>query len=133
MALLDVHRQLWEVPRLRPYMWLASGMTTFRAAVTLTSCLLDQTTVTEFAHYQLALEKAIGRLQILQSKSPAYERPFNALQDLRTHLLGHLEHISSPGDFNGMFDQWIEHLNLPGAGNSEWMLFNDFCQDQAST
>ena len=58
-ALLDIHRLLYELPRLRYYKWIVNGMTSFNAlhgAVALASCLLDKPDSLDMKPYWAAFE-----------------------------------------------------------------------------
>ena len=86
MSLMDLHRQLCEVPRLRNYRWLANGMTSFNAfqgAVALASCLLDQPETTQQDRYMQAFGATIDRIGDLQASSPVCARTYPVLRTLQ--------------------------------------------------
>lgn len=85
-ALLDLHRQFYELPRLQCYRWLVNGTLSCNAlhgAVALTSCLLDIPDDPDFAHYQSMLDSAVLRLEVLQKKSPACANNYPILRNLQ--------------------------------------------------
>ncbi|KAJ4172984.1 hypothetical protein NW754_003190 [Fusarium falciforme] len=87
MALLDLHRQICELPTLRPYRWLANGMTSFNAvqgAVALAACLNDGTgqADTTASHCQM-FDHAVQRIKSLQKSSPVCAKAYPALQNLQ--------------------------------------------------
>lgn len=72
-ALLEIHRQFYEVPRLRHYRWYVYGMTSFCAlhgAVALASCLLMQPDSFDSASYRAAFDSAVLRIEALRGRSP---------------------------------------------------------------
>ncbi|KAL4863653.1 hypothetical protein BDV12DRAFT_206348 [Aspergillus spectabilis] len=72
IALLDVHCQLCELPRLRHYRWLSSGLTSFYAihgAIALASCLLDEPVTIDLSSYLPDFDAAVARIYALQSES----------------------------------------------------------------
>ena len=71
-ALLDLHRQLCEMPRLRCYRWLVLGMTSFNAlhgAIALTSCLLDTRPVPDETSCKSAIEATTNQITKLRTNS----------------------------------------------------------------
>ncbi|KAJ3548421.1 hypothetical protein NM208_g1007 [Fusarium decemcellulare] len=115
MALLDLHRQICELPTLRPYRWLANGMTSFNAvqgAVALAGCINnrpEQADTTEL-HWE-ALDAAVQRLKALQQSSPVCAKAYPALRDLLIQLSN-----SADGNGNGSSQELITNtpdwLNL---------------------
>lgn len=72
VALLGLHRQIYEVPLLRPYLWLLRGVTSLKAlhaAVALNSCLLDMPSSFESASYREELNKLVLRMESLSRRS----------------------------------------------------------------
>lgn len=71
-ALLDVHRQFCDLPRLRHYRWLLSGLTSFYAihgAIALASCLLDEPDILDLSPYRTDFDAAVARIDGLRGKS----------------------------------------------------------------
>lgn len=89
VALLDIHQQICELPTLRPYRWLANGMTSFNAlqgAVALAACLMDRPGQTETSipeSQRLSFDAAVQRIELLQKSSPVSARAFPSLRDLQ--------------------------------------------------
>jgi hypothetical protein len=75
MGLMDIHRQFYELPRLKAYRWLVHGTISCNAlhgAVALTSCVLEMPRGSEeFSSYVAALDATVHRLKALQRSSPA--------------------------------------------------------------
>ncbi|RJE25249.1 hypothetical protein PHISCL_02399 [Aspergillus sclerotialis] len=74
-ALLDVHRLLYELPRLRHYRWLLSGLTSFYAihgAIALASCLLDEPDTVDLSPYRPDFDAAVARIYKLRNKSHVF-------------------------------------------------------------
>lgn len=70
-ALLDIHRQFCDLPRLRHYRWFVYGLVSFYAihgAMALASCLLDEHDAHESSYYSMFVA-AVARFDSLQSKS----------------------------------------------------------------
>jgi hypothetical protein len=86
-ALLDIHRQLFELPRLRHYRWYSGGMSCFCAlhgAVTLASCLLQNTDEElDATPYRAMFDKAVVRIHMLQDRSPICVKAYPVLQRLQ--------------------------------------------------
>lgn len=71
-ALIGIHRQIYEVPLLRPYLWLLRGVTSLKAlhaAVALNSCLLDMSPSFESGLYREELNKLVLRMENLSRRS----------------------------------------------------------------
>lgn len=75
MALMDIHRQFYELPLLKAYRWLVHGTISCNAlhgAVALTSCLLDMPQgSTDFSSYVATIDATVHRLETLRRSSPA--------------------------------------------------------------
>jgi hypothetical protein len=86
-ALLDIHRQLWESPRLRHIRWFMDGMTSFCAfhgAVALATCLLGwDAEVNEHQTYRATFDAAVLRFQQLQQRSQVCKKAFPVLLQLQ--------------------------------------------------
>jgi hypothetical protein len=85
-ALLELHREFCELPRLRSYRWLVQGMTSFNAlqgAAALASCLLDDVSDPRVSQYQETLVSAVSRVELLQKASPVCARAFPVLRQLQ--------------------------------------------------
>ncbi|KAF5012310.1 hypothetical protein FDECE_1619 [Fusarium decemcellulare] len=115
MALLDLHRQICELPTLRPYRWLANGMTSFNAvqgAVALAACINDRPGQADTtALHRETLDAAVQRIKALQQSSPVCAKAYPALQNLQTQLSN-----LADGDGNGSSQELITNtadwLNL---------------------
>lgn len=71
-ALLGIHRQIYEVPLLRPYLWLLRGVTSLKAlhaAVALNSCLLDMPSSFDSSSYREELNLLVLRMESLSRRS----------------------------------------------------------------
>lgn len=142
MALMNLHKQLSEAPRLQNYRWLVNGMTSFnafQAAVALASCLLDEAHTTDRERYQVAFDAGVARMELLQASSPVCAKTVPVLKSLqyvlvlrivwqfsfanleRSHLAEHLETSRTVGSDTDPFEQWIEQVDLLGADSAEWV------------
>lgn len=86
-ALLDVKRQICELPTLRPYRWLVDGVTSFNAlqsAVALAACIMDRPgRVDTSSSDRVVFDDAVRRIEELQKFSPICARAFPALHKLQ--------------------------------------------------
>ncbi|KAJ5679482.1 hypothetical protein N7462_007726 [Penicillium macrosclerotiorum] len=85
-ALLDVHRQFCELPRLRHYRWLVSGLTSFYAihgAMALASCLLDEPEDVDLSRYRVDFDSAVHRIDKLRGESPVCAQAYPILNHLQ--------------------------------------------------
>ena len=142
MSLMDLHRQLCEIPRLRNYRWLAKGMTSFNAfqgAVALASCLLDQHNEVQQIRYKDTFDATVARFENLQASSPVCAKTYPVLRDLqyvspfplhyskadgqRSHLADHIESTTSAAAAIDPFEQWIEQVNLLETVSSDWVSY----------
>lgn len=85
-ALLDVHRQFCELPRLRHYKWLLSGLTSFYAihgAIALASCLLDEPQTLDLTPYRAEFDAAVARIKKLQNRSQVCVKAYPILAHLQ--------------------------------------------------
>ena len=142
MSLMDLHRQLCEVPRLRNYRWLAKGMTSFNAfqgAVALASCLLDQHNDVQQIRYKNTFDATVARFENLQALSPVCAKTYPVLRNLqyvfphllyfeanghRSHLAEHIESTESAPVAVDPFEQWIEQVNLLETGSQDWVSYH---------
>lgn len=86
LALMDIHRQFCELPRLKCFRWLVNGTISCNAlhgAVALTSCLTDMPNTTDFDTHLGALDAAVRRLCILRKNSPACANVYPLLRQLQ--------------------------------------------------
>jgi hypothetical protein len=86
-ALLDIHHQLWESPRLRHLRWYMDGMTSFCAfhgAVALATCLLGwEGEIIQQESYRSIFDAAVSRFQQLQQRSIICKKAFPVLLQLQ--------------------------------------------------
>lgn len=85
-ALLEIHRQFVELPRLRNYRWYVYGMTSFCAfhgAVALASCLLMEPVSLDASPYRAAFSAAVTRFNALRERSPICAKAYPILNHLQ--------------------------------------------------
>ena len=139
MSLMDIHRQLFETPRLRSYRWLVNGMTSFNAfqgAVALASCLLDQQDAAQRTRYTETFDATVVRFRNLVTSSPVCAKTYPVLENLlyvsscnfrfeanwaRVHLANHLETTRSEACRGDPFEQWMEQMNFLETDPSDWV------------
>lgn len=86
LALLDIHRQFFQLPRLKCYRWLVNGTISCNAlhgAVALTSCLLDMPNDADFTEHLAVIDAAVVRVECLKRKSPACSHIYPILRCLQ--------------------------------------------------
>lgn len=87
LVLLDIHRKWMEAPRLRSYRWYAHGVIgscALHAAITLASCLLEQTDEEiDVSAYRMEFDAAVLRLSILREQSSLYVKAYPVLRQLQ--------------------------------------------------
>lgn len=86
LALLDIHHQFFELPRLKCYRWLVKGAISCNAlhgAVALTSCMLDMPGDLDLKEHISAIDAAVVRMEALKMKSPACSNVYRVLRCLR--------------------------------------------------
>ncbi|KAE8423674.1 hypothetical protein BDV36DRAFT_290340 [Aspergillus pseudocaelatus] len=131
-ALLDLHRQFCELPRLRNFKWLVNGMTSLNAlhgAVALASCLLGISETTDLSQYWNQFYAAVRRIEGLQDRSPVCAKAFPFLQKLQNQIL---LADTSPGTGavpNGNnrhpFDDWIEGVDWFNFESSNFHIWDE--------
>lgn len=91
VALLEIHRQFAELPRLRHYRWYVYGMTSFCAfhgAVAIASCLLMEPESLHASSYKSVFDTAVTRFKALRERSTICAKAFPILSHLRcAHVL----------------------------------------------
>ncbi|KAK6832530.1 hypothetical protein RU639_003867 [Aspergillus parasiticus] len=128
LALLDLHRQFCELPRLRNYQWLVYGLTSFNAlhgAVALASCLLDRPNDLDSAAYCTAFDDTIRRMESLQERSPVCVKALPILRHIQTQLFP--DHTHQPGredGFDSTFESWIDAVQWFNPESINWDLWN---------
>lgn len=86
LALVVIHRQLYEVPLLRHILWLLNGVLSLKAlhaAVALNSCLLDMPSSFESQPYRDELDKLILRVENLSNRSAICGKAYRILRHLQ--------------------------------------------------
>ncbi|KAJ9652593.1 hypothetical protein H2198_008162 [Neophaeococcomyces mojaviensis] len=124
MALLSLHQQLCEVPRLRCYRWLVGGMTSsnvLHGAVALASCLLDSPETNGLAQYRVAFDAAVMRVEGLQPISPVCVKAYPVMRNLQIQLREHFDGLRPEAVERGHTEEWIDQIDW---FNSEYV--NEF-------
>ncbi|KAJ5679478.1 hypothetical protein N7462_007722, partial [Penicillium macrosclerotiorum] len=132
-ALLDLHEQFMELPRLRQYRWYVFGMTSLAAvhgAMALASSLLEGVNIEHDAKkYHLMLDAAVLRIQTLQDRSPicfksmpillhSFSRvgfPRSRLSQSCTQLKEIEDH-----EFGTIFDNWVDRVHWLNPEPADW-------------
>ncbi|KAI1319505.1 hypothetical protein F5Y16DRAFT_405959 [Xylariaceae sp. FL0255] len=127
--LLDLHRQLWECRRLRPFRWTMDGLISFYAlhgAVALASCLLedDPGSVEAGMQYREAFVSAVSRIATLQARSAICEKAYPILHQLQTLLFPTDLPNPSNAVFMDSFDTWVDNQQWLNFGTIDWNFFD---------
>lgn len=90
VALISIHRQLYEAPLLRNYIWLLNGLTNLKAlhaAVALNSCLQDMPSEPDPGYdlnsFREEIEKLVVRMKDLSGRSNICLRAYRILHHLQ--------------------------------------------------
>ncbi|KAH6687358.1 hypothetical protein F5X68DRAFT_239907, partial [Plectosphaerella plurivora] len=126
-ALLDFHRQFYELPRLRSYRWLIQGMISFNAlqgAMAMASCLLDDTSDPQSRDYETMLVAAVVRIENLQVSSPVCARAYPILRQLQKHVSECLNHGTGTGTVgNQTMGTWFD-TDWLNSETFDWMTWD---------
>ncbi|RAL12658.1 uncharacterized protein BO97DRAFT_451257 [Aspergillus homomorphus CBS 101889] len=121
-ALISIHRELYESPLLRNYMWLLNGVTTLKAlhaAVALSSCLIDMPPSPAAAtanpggydldSFRLEVNAMAVRVASLSSRSNICAKAHRALRHLQAQL-GTSEPLTerSEVELQTTFEDWTD-------------------------
>ncbi|CAN9210753.1 unnamed protein product [Alternaria alternata] len=85
-ALLNLHDEFCNLPRLRNYRWLVYGMTSFNAlqgAIALASCLVDSSADVNISDAREALDAMAVRMGLLRERSPVCKRVYGIVCQLQ--------------------------------------------------
>ncbi|KFA80671.1 hypothetical protein S40288_01750 [Stachybotrys chartarum IBT 40288] len=115
LALLDIHRQLCELPCLKCYRWTVKGTITYNAlhgAVALTSCLLDTAHGPPSTEHIAAIDAIVHRLEKLQGCSPACASVYPILRHLQSRLAcQNPPPCTDQVTVEERFDEWISNMD----------------------
>ncbi|CAG8930483.1 unnamed protein product [Penicillium salamii] len=115
-ALLSIHRQLYEAPLLRNFLWLLNGVTSLKAlhaAVALNSCLQDMPSAVD-SGFDLKssrdeLENLVVRMKNLSVRSNICSRAHRILQHLQTQAnTGNPQTIDAGTQIENLFEGWAD-------------------------
>ncbi|KAJ9395195.1 hypothetical protein DTO282F9_7853 [Paecilomyces variotii] len=128
-SLLDVHRQFCDLPRLRHYRWLLSGLTSFYAvhgAIALASCLLDEPKTVDLSPYRPDFDAAVARIDKLRNKSQVCAKAYPILCHLQALLSTERARSSTliNGEFGVTFDNWIDGVQWMNPESIDWAFWD---------
>ncbi|CAI7665773.1 unnamed protein product [Penicillium viridicatum] len=135
-ALLDVHREFCELPRLRNHRWLVSGLTSFYAihgAIALASCLLDEPETQDLSPYRIGFDAAVARILDLNDKSPICAKASPILSHIQTLLSTDRPRLSNleDCDFGATFDNWIDGTQWLNPDSIDWNFWDNILNTDA--
>ncbi|KAE8151212.1 fungal-specific transcription factor domain-containing protein [Aspergillus avenaceus] len=130
MELISIHRQLYEAPLLRNYLWLLSGVTSLKAlhaAVALNSCIQDTPSVVDLGHdlnsFREEIENLVTRVKDLSGQSNICLRAYRILRHLQAQAgTGNLptENLETP--FEDLFENWTDIREWMDSDLINWTL-----------
>ncbi|RGP81459.1 zn -c6 fungal-type dna-binding domain [Fusarium longipes] len=131
LVLLDIHQKWIELPRLRSYRWYAHGVVgscALHGAVTLASCLLEQTNQDiDTSPERKAFDAAVLRFGMLRERSSLYVKAYPVLCQLQSMLGPETSSWSSEAahEFESNFDDWIDNVQWLNPGSIDWNFWDD--------
>ncbi|KAI9148986.1 Aurofusarin cluster transcription factor aurR2 [Paramyrothecium foliicola] len=114
LALMDIHRQLCELPRLKCYRWLVKGTIcciALHGAVALTSCMLDPVHGSELSEHISVIDSAVQRLERLRGASPACATVYTIMRHLQSRFTRAPEPAPAEDPVETRFDDWITNID----------------------
>ncbi|KLO99219.1 hypothetical protein CEK26_002657 [Fusarium fujikuroi] len=127
LALLDVHHQFYELPRLKCYRWLVKGAISCNAlhgAVALTSCMLDMPDDSDLTEHISTIDAAITRMEALKMKSPACSSVYRVIRCLRSYLSKRDPAPTFlPEDVELRFEDWATNVDWFRPDGIDWELW----------
>ncbi|KAJ5812446.1 hypothetical protein N7474_008747 [Penicillium riverlandense] len=128
LALVVLHRQLYEVPLLRHILWLLNGVASLKAlhaAVALNSCLLDMPPSFESEPYRVELDKLALRMEDLSNRSAICRKAHRILRHLQAQSGIENPQPSNPETlFESTFEDWTDMREWFDADLFNWVLQN---------
>ncbi|CAI7618058.1 unnamed protein product [Penicillium glandicola] len=126
VALIAIHREIYEVPLLRPYFWLLNGvisLKTLHAAVALNSCLLDMPSSFESGSYREELKKLLLRMEKLSHRSAICLKAHRMLIQLQTQFGAENQQPTNSGALSeNIIEDWTDMREWFGADLFNWNL-----------
>ncbi|CAG8100449.1 unnamed protein product [Penicillium salamii] len=111
-ALISIHRDLYEVPLLRNFLWLINGVVSLQAlhaAVALNSCLRDMPSTFDTISYRDELQKLMLRMQSFSSRSKICSKAYHVLDHLQAHVgTRNSQTSSSEAHVEDIFEDWTD-------------------------
>ncbi|RGP77143.1 transcription factor [Fusarium longipes] len=130
LALLDIHHQFFELPRLKCYRWLVKGAiscNSLHGAVALTSCMLDMPESSDLTEHISAIDAAVTRMEALKTKSPACSNVYRVLRCLRSYLKKREpEPTVLPEDVELRFEDWANNVDWFRPDAIDWVLWDQY-------
>ncbi|RBR26422.1 uncharacterized protein FIESC28_00827 [Fusarium coffeatum] len=135
LALLDIHHQFFELPRLKCYRWLVKGAiscNSLHGAVALTSCMLDMPESSDLTGHISAIDAAVTRMEALKMKSPACSNVYRVLRCLRSYLKKREpEPTVLPEDVELRFEDWANNVDWFRPDTIDWVLWDQYITPQS--
>ncbi|KAH7232923.1 hypothetical protein BKA59DRAFT_504081 [Fusarium tricinctum] len=138
LVLLDIHRKWMELPRFHSYRWYAYGVVgscALHGAVTLASCLLEQTDQEiNLSAHRKAFDVAVLRFNKLQERSSLYVKAYPVLRQLQTMLSPESLSWSSKAaqEFGTYFDDWIDNVQWLDPESIDWNFWDEILKSGLS-
>ncbi|KAL4758667.1 uncharacterized protein BDW70DRAFT_152239 [Aspergillus foveolatus] len=124
VALLEIHRQFAEFPRLRRYRWYVYGTTSFCAfhgAVAMASCLLMAPGSLNASAYKSVIDAAVVRFEALRERSTICAKAYPIISHLRT-MIWPDNSDGSPmcPDSSDVLDEWFDSVPWLNVDSVNW-------------
>ncbi|QPC70645.1 hypothetical protein HYE68_001397 [Fusarium pseudograminearum] len=135
LALLDIHHQFFELPRMKCYRWLVKGAiscNSLHGAVALTSCMLDMPDSSDLAEHINAIDAALTRMEALKMKSPACSNVYRVLRCLRSYLKKREPELTVlPEDLELRFEDWANNVDWFRPDAIDWAVWDQYITPQS--
>ncbi|KAJ5288896.1 hypothetical protein N7478_001926 [Penicillium angulare] len=133
-ALMSLHRQFYEAPLLRNYIWLLNGVTSLKAlhaAVALNSCLQDIPSAADIGYdvesSRLELDKLVLRMEALSERSNICLKAHRILRHLQVQSgIGNHSTANSDVQIEQIFEDWTDIREWTDAGLVNWNMDGAF-------
>ncbi|EXK99493.1 hypothetical protein FOQG_02015 [Fusarium oxysporum f. sp. raphani 54005] len=116
IAMLSIHKQLYEAPLLQDFFWLLNGLTSLKAlhaAMALNSCIQDVATAVDIGYsldsFRAEIEALTFRMKALADRSKICSRAHQVLDRLQTHTgSGNALMTDTSTEIENLFEDWTD-------------------------
>ncbi|KAL4796649.1 hypothetical protein BDV19DRAFT_79138 [Aspergillus venezuelensis] len=111
VAVLSIHRQLYEAPLLRDFIWLLNGVTSLKAlhaAVALSSCIADMPPTWDSSFHRQELQSLMARMQSFSDRSETCLKSYRVLAHMLSPGSQTTQSPSAEAQVESLFEDWID-------------------------